>query len=122
RGIEKFAPWVNKVHFITWGHVPDWLVEDHPKLNVVSHHEFMPPEFLPTFNSRSIEFNMHNIKGLSEKFIYFNDDMFLTDKTVPEDFFEDGKPKDMFALYPVFAHSEEPVSKVMFNDMGVINK
>ncbi|MBQ6357217.1 MAG: capsule biosynthesis protein CapK, partial [Solobacterium sp.] len=25
RGVEKFAPWVNKIYFITWGHVPTWL-------------------------------------------------------------------------------------------------
>lgn len=26
RGIEKFAPWVRKIHFVTYGHLPDWLI------------------------------------------------------------------------------------------------
>ena len=43
--------------------------------------------FLPTFNIRSIDAVLHRIKGLSEKFIYFNDDMFLIKKTNPEDWF-----------------------------------
>ena len=26
RGVEKFAPWVNKIYFVTWGHVPKWQI------------------------------------------------------------------------------------------------
>ena len=37
RGIDKFAPWVRKVHFLTWGHLPKWLDVNHPKLNIVNH-------------------------------------------------------------------------------------
>ena len=22
RGVEKFTPWVRKIHFVTWGHLP----------------------------------------------------------------------------------------------------
>ena len=25
RGVEQFAPWVRKIHFVTWGHLPEWL-------------------------------------------------------------------------------------------------
>ena len=32
RGVEKFAPWVNKIYFVTYGHVPGWLNTEHPKL------------------------------------------------------------------------------------------
>ena len=53
RGVEKYAPWVNKIHFVTWGHLPSWLNTEHPKLNVVKHSDFIPKEFLPTFNSRA---------------------------------------------------------------------
>ena len=34
RGVEKFAPWVNHIYFVTWGHIPSWLNTDHPKLTV----------------------------------------------------------------------------------------
>ncbi|MBQ9059299.1 MAG: Stealth CR1 domain-containing protein [Atopobiaceae bacterium] len=98
RGVEKFAPWVRKVHFVTWGHVPEWLDVDHPKLHVVRHEEFIPEEYLPTFNSNAIELNLHRIEGLSEQFVYFNDDMFLTRPARPEQFFLRGLPRDFAGL------------------------
>ena len=81
RAVEKFAPWVNKVHFVTYGHLPKWLNTDCPKLNIVKHSDFIPSQYLPTFSSRSIELNIHRIHGLSDKFIYFNDDMFILNNT-----------------------------------------
>ena len=92
RGIEKNAPWVRKVHFVTWGHLPEWLNVDHPKLNVVRHEDFLPAEWLPTFNSRTIMTNLHRIPGLSERFVLFNDDMYLIAPTVERDFFKGNLP------------------------------
>jgi hypothetical protein len=90
--VEKFAPWVNKIYFVTWGHVPEWLNLDHPKLKVVKHSEFIPAEYLPTFNSNVIEFYFHRIEGLSERFVYFDDDMFLLNRVSPTRFFQKGLP------------------------------
>ena len=44
RGVEQFAPWVRKVHFVTWGHLPEWLNTSAPKLNIVNHEDFIPEE------------------------------------------------------------------------------
>ena len=63
RGVEQFAPWVRKVHFVTWGHLPEWLNTSAPKLNIVNHEDFIPEEFRPTFNSHTIEWNLHRIQG-----------------------------------------------------------
>ena len=109
RGIERFAPWARTIHFVTYGHVPAWLDREHPKLHITDHREFMPKEALPTFSSRAIEANLHRIPGLSERFIYFNDDMFLIQKSDPGDFFRDGLPVDMLALQPVVANPVNPV-------------
>ncbi|MCL2562180.1 MAG: Stealth CR1 domain-containing protein [Rikenellaceae bacterium] len=98
RGVEKFAPWVRKVHFVTCGQKPEWLNADHPKLNLVDHKDYMPAEFLPCFNSNVIEIYMHRIAGLSEHFVYFNDDFFLIDDTLIERFFQDGLPCDIAAF------------------------
>ena len=98
RGVEKFAGWVNKIHFVTWGHLPKWLDTSNPKLNIVNHRDYIPEEYLPTFSSHTIELNLHRIKGIAEQFVYFNDDMFITAPTKPEDFFVDGAPCDTFAL------------------------
>ena len=98
RGVEKFAPWVNNIFFVTWGHLPEWLNVNHPKLKIIKHSDYIPSEFLPTFNSNVIEFFFHKIDGLSEQFVYFNDDMFLIDKVTPQRFFKNGLPCDLGAM------------------------
>ena len=65
RGIEKFTPWVHKVYFVTWGHIPKWLNTTNPKLVIVNHQEFIPKKYLPTFNSHAIELNLHRWKQLT---------------------------------------------------------
>lgn len=100
RGIEKYAPWVNKVHFVTWGHLPEWLDVNCTKLNVVRHRDYIPEEYLPTFSSRTIELNFHRIEGLSETFVNFNDDTLIIDKLGPSDFFNNGLPCCSAVLTP----------------------
>lgn len=118
RGVEKFAPWVNKVHFITNGQIPDWLNLDAPKLHFVKHSDYIPKEYLPTFSANPIEINMHRIKGLAEHFVYFNDDLFLIDKVAPERFFKNGLPCDIAALNAI---SNGHTAHLMLNDLTIIN-
>ena len=76
RAIEKCMPWVHKIFFITYGHIPAFLDIHSSKLRIVRHEEYIPKEYLPTFNSNTIEMNLHRINELSENFILFNDDLF----------------------------------------------
>ena len=122
RCIEKNAPWVRKVHFITWGHVPAFLNLDTPKLNVVKHTDFIPAEYLPTFSSHTIEMNIHRIPDLAEHFIYFNDDMFLMRPMLEEDFFRNGLPCTYGREVPWVFRGEVGIwSHAAANDLGVIN-
>ncbi len=57
------------------------------KINVVKHTDYIPAEFLPTFNSNVIEMNLHRLKDLSENFVLFNDDMLFLKRTTPDYFF-----------------------------------
>lgn len=92
RGMETCMPWINKVFFITWGHLPDWLNTDYVKLRIVRHDEYIPAEYLPTFNSNTIEMNYWRIPDLSESFILFNDDLFPL-RPIPEEYyFQNGIP------------------------------
>lgn len=91
RGIQSNMPFVRNV-FLVVSHksqVPDWA--DVSNLKIVLHEEIIPKEYLPTFNSTTIEMFLHKIEGLDEEFIYFNDDMFPVGACDPEDFFADGK-------------------------------
>lgn len=100
RGIEKFAPWVRKIHFVTSGQKPEWLDASNPKINLVSHKDFIPAEFLPTYNSVVIERYMYRIPGLSEHFVYFNDDFYIINKVTPDRFFQNGLPCDIAVFDP----------------------
>lgn len=94
RAVENYAPWVNKVFLVTNGKFPDWINEDHPKLVLVKHSDYIPSEFLPTFNSHTIELHMNKIPGLSEHFVYFNDDCYLNAPITPDYYFKKGLPCD----------------------------
>lgn len=122
RAVEAYAPWVNRIHFVTCGQTPNWLNIKHPKLHLVNHRDYMPEEYLPTFSANPIELNFHRIKGLAEQFVYFNDDTFLTAPTQPEDFFKNGLPCDsatFSALIP--SVKGEVITYILFNDLLLIN-
>ena len=90
RGVEKFAPWVRKIHFVTSGQKPEWLDESNPKINLVNHKDYIPSEFLPTYNSVVIERYLHKIPDLAEHFVYFNDDFYIINNISTERFFKNG--------------------------------
>ena len=120
RSIEKNASWVNKVFFVTWGHVPQWLDVNNKKIEVINHKEFIPLEYLPTFSANPIELNLHRIKGLSNQFVFFNDDMFIIDKVKEKDFFYRGLPCDTAILNP---HISQRIYQTHMEamDMDIIN-
>lgn len=119
RAVEKNAPWVNKIHFVTYGHLPNWLDTSHPKLNIVNHKDFIPEQFLPVFNSTAIEVHLHRIPNLSEHFVYFCDDFYLMQPCKPSDFFQNGKPADMPRLVPVLLQNNDMYYYHLYNDYSL---
>lgn len=120
RGIEKFAPWVRKIHFVTCGQKPEWLNVDNPKLNLVNHKDFIPHEFLPTYNSVVIERFMYKIPDLSEKFVYFNDDFYMLRPIPTERFFQNGLPCDIAVFQ--YNPSWSQWYKTLKNNILLINR
>lgn len=88
RSIERHAPWVRNVYLFTLRpQVPEWIRRDHPRLRVVHHDEVMPDDgTLPTFNSNVIDSYLHALPGISERFLYLNDDYLLGSAVTPGDF------------------------------------
>lgn len=121
RGIDKNTPWVNRIHFITCGHLPEWLNTKHPQLHVVNHKDYIPEEYLPTFSANPIELNMHRIEGLSEKFIYFNDDFYIINTVTPDDFFKGDLPRSTVGLSVPGQVSPE-FGSTLLSDYEVINR
>ncbi len=119
RSICKYAPWIRTVHLVTCGQKPEWLDLNCKKLHFVTHADFIPKQYLPTFSSQAIDLNLHKIEGLSEHFIYFNDDMLLTNYVKPADFFKKGLPRDMFSERPI-CYSANVFAHNLLNDMEVL--
>ncbi|MBE5999864.1 MAG: capsule biosynthesis protein CapK [Sarcina sp.] len=122
RCIEKNAPWVRNVYFVTWGHIPAWLNVNHPKLKIIKHTDYIPNKYLPTFSSHAIELNLHRIPGLSEHFVYFNDDMYLIRQVRPEFFFKNNLPCDCAVINPIAPANKNCIANLMTTTTGVINE
>jgi len=120
RAVERFAPWVNRVYFVTCGQKPDWLDGSNPKLRLVNHSEYIPADHLPTFHSDTIELNLHRIPDLSERFVLFNDDMFLLRPVKERDFFRNGLPVIPCDLGLPRWIGCSPASRVVVNNGGVL--
>lgn len=121
RAVEKYASWVGHIYFVTWGHIPNWLDVNNPKLRIIKHTDFIPKEYLPTFSSHVIELNLHRIQGLSERFVYFNDDMFLLRDVTPDVFFKNRKPRDIAALNVHCCQLDMPIQMIACKDTAVVN-
>ena len=103
RGIERYMPFIERVFLVVSreSQVPDWV--NRTQVQIVYHADIIPSEYLPTFNSATIELFLHRIPGLSEQYLYFNDDIFPVGDLVADDFFPGGKAacgfsRHLFAL------------------------
>jgi hypothetical protein len=89
RALEQFFPDHGHVYLVTDRQTPHWL-RSHPRLTVVDHRDLIPRGSLPTFDSGHIESYIHRIANLSERYIYFNDDVFLGAPMDLRDWFFEG--------------------------------
>ena len=122
RGVEKFAPWVNKIHFVTCGQKPYWLNGNHKKLNLVNHNDYIPSQYLPTFSSNVIELNLHRLPNLKEHFVLFNDDMYLLQPIRESFYFREGNPVLSADLrYPRYLRYNN-WGRFLYNDYCIVNR
>jgi UDP-glucose 4-epimerase len=90
RSIYMFAPWVRNIYIATDSPAPHWLAE-HPRVRLMRSADFFADQdALPTHNSHAVESQLHHIPGLSEHFLYSNDDMFFGRPLSPDLFFSPG--------------------------------
>lgn len=122
RAVERFTPWVHKIHFITWGHLPAFLNTENPKLHIVRHEDYLPAEYRPTFNANTIEMNIHRIDGLSERFVYFNDDMYILRPMAENSFFSNELPCTFGAEVPFSVTGQAGIwQHLIVNDLRTVN-
>lgn len=96
--ILKYVPFCRHIYIVADDQNPEFINEfaaqgicATDKIRVVDHKTIFAgyEEALPTFNTRSIETMLWNIPGLSDYFIYLNDDFYFNQPASLDDFFDD---------------------------------
>jgi hypothetical protein len=78
RSLDMYAPWVRNIYIVTDGQDPGFIDFDNERIRLVDHREIAhDPLALPVFNSNAIISWLHRIPGLSEHYVYVNDDVFF---------------------------------------------
>jgi hypothetical protein len=87
RSVNKFMPWVRRIFLVTDNQDPH--VESRIPLEIVDHSVIFRgyEQYLPTFCTSSIEAMLWRIPGLSEHYIYLNDDFMVCRPVTPDMFF-----------------------------------
>lgn len=92
RSVYMYTNFVRKIYIVTDQQIPEWLIEN-SEVVIVDHTEIFPDSsVLPSFNSHAIESCLHNIKNISDCFLYLNDDILFSRAVALEHFFT----SDMF--------------------------
>jgi hypothetical protein len=104
RLLAKNAPFIRRVHIVTAGQTPKWRkpIGSLPfELRIVDHTNFMPAEYLPTFNSHALTANLHRIADIAEHFLYLNDDVLVGKPSSAETWFKDHMLRLRYTATPV---------------------
>lgn len=120
RSIANHAPWIRRIWIVTDDQTPDLShvpAEIRARTKIIDHRAIFAgyEAVLPTFNSLAIESLLWRIPGLAERFVYFNDDVFLTAPLRPEDLFQGeatvlrGRFEDHGAMLSCGAGRDDPV-------------
>ena len=122
RSVYLFAPWVRNIYIVTDSPRPEWLAE-HPRVTIVPSEEFFAdPSVLPTHNSQAVESQLHNIPGLSEHFLYSNDDMFFGRAVSPDMFFSPGGVTKFIEATTRIGMGESNLARSGFENAARVNR
>lgn len=120
RAVEDYCPWVGTIFLVTPTRLPAWLDISNPRLRVITDGDIVPDAYRPTFSSHAVEANLDRISGLSERFVYFNDDMFIAKPLTPEFFFPRGLPYGLAVPHALW--SGDSHAHALLNTSGQINE
>ncbi|EHL29331.1 Stealth CR1 domain-containing protein [Legionella drancourtii] len=96
--LRRFAPWIRTIYIITNQQIPPTVTalqgtEFGNKIKIIDQNELLLKfdTRSPVFNSLSVEWLIWHIKGLSNRFLYLNDDFFIIRDVTPADFFRNDR-------------------------------
>ncbi|RFA20229.1 stealth family protein [Subtercola boreus] len=122
RSVYLFAPWVRRIFIATDSPKPAWLAE-HPRVTFVRSEEFFGDvTVLPTHNSQAVESQLHRIPGISEYFLYSNDDMFFGRPVQPNMFFSPGGVTKFIEAQTRIGLGENDLERSGFENAARVNR
>jgi hypothetical protein len=127
RSIRMFMPWVRTIYIACADYHTDHvlkLFKTGSGLEIAPHSTFIPKAYLPTANSHAIEMHIGDIPGISNQFLYLNDDFFLLRPTPRKFFFRNERPVHYVGGWierdPYVYRSEH--ARAWSNNIRLINK
>ena len=124
RSIDKNMSWVNNVYLVVQSEsqVPNWVNKETVK--IITHDKFIPEEFLPTYNSMTIDMFIHKIPGLSERFFKFDDDIIILRNLRPTMFFNNKICKCNAHGRDInnFPENEQFYKKIWLNSTNIVRR
>ncbi|GAA1225266.1 stealth family protein [Rhodoglobus aureus] len=122
RSVHLFAPWIRNIYIATDSPRPAWLAE-HPRVTLMRSEDFFANhDDLPTHNSHAVESQLHNIPGLSEHFLYSNDDMFFGRSVSPAAFFTPGGVSKFIEARTRIGLGESSIERSGFENAARVNR
>src|SRR5690554_3398902 len=122
RSVNLFAPWIRNIYIATDSPRPAWL-DEHPRVTLMRSEDFFRNlDDLPTHNSHAVESQLHNIPGLSEHFLYSNDDMFFGRPVRPEMFFSPGGVSKFIEARTRIGLGENNAARSGFENAARVNR
>lgn len=90
RSVTTYMKGIRKIFIVTDDQTPEFLSENSKFIQVIDHEEiFKDPSHLPTYNSHAIGSQLHRIPHLSNKYLYFNDDIMVGKALTRQTFFDE---------------------------------
>jgi hypothetical protein len=96
--LRRFAPWIRTIYIITNQQTPPTVTALDGsafgnKIKIIDQNDLLLEceSISPVFNSLSVEWLIWRIKGLSNQFLYLNDDFFIIREVTPDDFFRSNR-------------------------------
>jgi Stealth protein CR2, conserved region 2/Stealth protein CR3, conserved region 3/Stealth protein CR4, conserved region 4 len=122
RSVYMYAPWVRRIFIATDSPQPAWLA-DHPAVTIMRSEQFFKdPSVLPTHNSQAVESQLQHIPGLSEYFLYSNDDMFFGRPVNPRMFFSPGGVTKFIEATTRIGLGENDLQRSGFENAARVNR
>lgn len=124
RSVLTYFKGINNIYIVTDDQTPDFLNLNNTKIKIIDHTDiFTDKSHLPTYNSHAIESQLHHIKELSNKYLYFNDDIFLGRVVTRNLFFDEyDKAKCFYSNAVVIPPTEHHINYSPVNNAAINNR